>query len=253
MESIKNLIKKNQTFYNIFRWLLFFKDLFPRDIFNFKKLILFMKVYPYTMVSYKKLSNIYELSKLIEKEKKEGAFVECGVWKGGCAAVAAFVAKKAKSNRKIWLVDSFEGLPEPTIKDGLVAKNFALNKTSGKLLTINQCVGPLEDVKKIFFSKLKIDKDNVNIIKGWFQNTLPEAKSKIGPIAILRLDGDWYESTKCCLDNLYDNVIPGGYIVEDDYGYWEGSRRAFDEFFEERKINPTIVKIDYAGIYFKKP
>lgn len=250
---IKNLVKKNKGLYDACREFLFFKDSFPKDIFNFKKLILFKKVYPYTMVGYKRLSNIYDLSELIEKEKIKGAFVECGVWKGGCAAVAAFIANRAKSNRKIWLFDSFEGLPEPTEKDGLLAKEYAQNQTSGKLSTINQCVGPLEDVKEIFFSKLKIDKENVEIKKGWFQDTLPDQKNKIGDIAILRLDGDWYESTKCCLDNLYDKVIYGGYIVIDDYGYWEGARRALDEFFLDRKINPRLIKIDEAGIYFKKP
>jgi hypothetical protein len=226
---------------------------FPKDIFDFRKLILFKKVYPYTMVTYKKLSNIYDLSKLVEKEKMEGAFVECGVWKGGCAAVAAFNAKEAKSNRKIWLFDSFEGLPEPTKEDGIVAKEYSDNKAEGKLKAIDRCVGPIEDVKKIFFDVLKINPEDVVIKKGWFQNTLPVEKNKIGPIAILRLDGDWYESTKCCLDNLYDNVVSGGYVVEDDYGHWEGSRKAIDEFLKRKGLSPIIVKIDYAGIYFKKP
>lgn len=253
MKFIKNLIKKNQILENIARELVFFKDAFGKDIFDFKKLMLFKKVYPYTMIGYKRLSNIYDLSELIEKEKITGAFVECGVWKGGCAAVAAFIADRAKSNRKVWLFDSFEGLPEPTEKDGLLAKEYAKDKTSGKLLTINRCVGPIEDVKEIFFSKLKIDKKNVEIKKGWFQNTLPEEKNKIGVIAILRLDGDWYESTKCCLDYLYDKVICGGYIVIDDYGYWQGAKIALDEFLTRRKIKPNFIKIDSAGIYFKKP
>lgn len=238
---IKNLIKRNQTLANICRELIFFKDFFPRDALNFKKLILFEKVYPYTMVSYKGLSNIYDLSKLIEKEKKRGAFVECGVWKGGCTAIMAFIAERAKSNRKVWLFDSFEGLPEPTDKDGLLAKKF-----------VGECLALLEDVKEIF-SKLKINNENIIIKKGWFQDTLPEAKSKIGPIAILRLDGDWYESTKSCLDNLYDNVICEGYIVIDDYGHWEGCRKAVDEFLRKRKLNPSLIKIDYTGIYFQKP
>ena len=252
IKFIKSLIKKNQVLVNICRELIFFKNFFPKDVLNFEKLILFKKVYSYTMVGYERLSNIYDLSKLMEKGKKEGAFVECGVWKGGCAAVMAFIADRAKSNRKIWLFDSFEGLPEPTDKDGLLAKNCALNKTSGKLLPINECVGSLEDVEKIFFSKLKINKENIKIKKGWFQDTLPEAKSKIGPIAILRLDGDWYESTKSCLDNLYDNVICEGYIIIDDYGHWEGTRKAVDEFLKKRKLNSSLIKIDCTGIYFQK-
>lgn len=251
IKQFKNLIRKNEKLFGLYRKLIFFENFFSKDILNFKKLILFKKVYPYTMLSYQRLSNIYNLSKLTEAQKRGGAFVECGVWKGGCAAVMAFVADEAKSNRKVWLFDSFEGLPEPTNKDGLFAKEYS-NKTSGKLETINKLVGLLEDAKKIFFSILKINKENTVIKKGWFQNTLPEAKDKIGHIAILHLDGDWYESTKCCLDNLYNNVIQGGYVIIDDYGYLEGCKKAVDEFLEEKNIKVNLIKIDDTGVYFKK-
>lgn len=224
----------------------------PTDFLNAEKLDLFRKVYPYTMSGYKRLSNVYNLANKIEQDKWEGAFAECGVWKGGCSAVMAFVAKKHNSNRKIWLFDSFEGLPEPTIEDGDIAKKYAGNKAEGKLKTIHECVGPLEDVKKVFFDVLNIKEDNVVIKKGWFQDTLPKERENIGSIAILRLDGDWYESTKVCLENLYDNVILGGYIIIDDYGHWEGAKKALDEFFITRNIKPDLIKIDYTGIYFKK-
>ena len=114
-------------------------------------------------------------------------------------------------------------------------------------------MGPLEAVRKIFFEILNIKKENVKIKKGWFQNTLAREKNEIGAIAILRLDGDWYESTRCCLDNLYDNVIPGGYIIIDDYSYWEGAKRAVDNFFIERRIKIDLIKIDNTGVYFEKP
>jgi len=246
--NIRNRIKDSQ----IYQKMRFWKDIVPTDFFDFEKLWLFKKVYPYTMSGYKRLSNVYELSKKIEEEKLEGAFVECGVWKGGCAAIMAYVANESGSLRKIWLFDSFEGLPEPTREDGLVAQNYAGNRTLGRLQTIDKCIGALEDVKKIFFEILKINPENIVIEKGWFQNTLPEAKKKIGQISILRLDGDWYESTKCCLENLYDNVIVGGYIIIDDYGHWEGAKKALEEFFVKGNINPDLIKIDYTGVYFKK-
>lgn len=249
MGKIKRSIRDSQLYKKIRFW----KSISIRDFFNLEKLWLFKKVYPYTMSSYQRLSNVYELSKKIEKEKTEGAFVECGVWKGGCSAIMGFVADKANSQRKIWLFDSFEGLPEPTKKDGSIAINYAGNKAEGKLKTINKCVGQLDDVKEVFFQLLNLNPENVVIKKGWFQNTLPEAKKKIGKISILRLDGDWYESTKCCLDNLYDNVIVGGYIIVDDYGHWEGAKKAIDEFFVNHHINPDLKKIDYTGVYFKKP
>lgn len=253
IKQLKNLIKENESLFRLYKKLRFMKDIPLKDFFNFEKIALFKKVCPYTMLSYQRLSNAYELAKLVEKNNINGVFVECGVWKGGCAAIMGFVADRAKSNRKIWLFDSFEGLPEPTEKDGQKAREYALNRASGKLLTINKCVGPLEDVKKIFFEILKINPENVKISKGWFQDTLPKMKEKIGSIAILRLDGDWYESTKCCLDNLYDCVIKNGYIIIDDYGHWEGARRALDEFFITKKIKPSLIKVDYTGIYFQKP
>lgn len=249
IKKIRRIIGKSR----LYKKLIFWKDAFPKDIFDIEKIILFKKIYPYTMVGYKRLSNVYEIAKIIEEKKTKGAFVECGVWKGGCIAAMAFIAQKAGSDRKIWLFDSFEGLPEPTADDGKVAKDYAQNRAGGKLETINKCVGPLEDVKEVFFNILKINQNNVVIKKGWFQDTLPKEKNYIGTISVLRLDGDWYESTKVCLDNLYNNVIIGGYIILDDYGHWEGAKKALDEFFIEKKISPELIKIDYTGVYFQKP
>lgn len=243
MQKIKKLIKK----------VFFFFEVSIKNVNDFDKIRLFFAVHPYTMVSYQGLNNVYELSKKIENDKIRGAFVECGVWKGGCAAIMGFVAEKAKSGRKIWLFDSFEGLPEPTIDDGIKAKDYALGRTSGKLSSIEKCVGPLGDVKKIFFDVLKINPMNVSIEKGWFQDTLLRAKDRIGTIAILRLDGDWYESTKSCLDYLYDIVVPGGYVIIDDYGFWEGSRKAVDDFMKKRGIKANLIKVDFTAVYFQKP
>ncbi len=252
IKYLKNLVKKNENLLKAYRKIKFIKEIPLKDFFNPSKLVLFKKIYPYTMVDSKRLSNIYDLSELIEKNRVDGVFVECGVWKGGCAAIMGSVSKRARSNRKIWLFDSFEGLPEPTTEDGKIAKDYSQNRASGRLKTIDKCVGPLNDVKEIFFDILKINQDNVVIKKGWFQDTLPKARNEIGQISVLRLDGDWYESTKCCLDNLYDNVIVGGYIVVDDYGHWEGCKKAIDDFFMKRNIKTDLIKIDYAGVYFKK-
>lgn len=246
IKTIKNLAKRNKVVVEIHRMLTFLRGIPVKDYLNFRKLTLIKKVYSYTMVSYLRLSNVYELAKLIEKNKIEGVFVECGVWKGGCAALMGVVADRAKSGRKVWLFDSFEGLPEPTDRDepdkkGVEAKEYT-----------KKCLASLEDVERIFFSILKINKENVVIRKGWFQETVPKAKQEIGSIALLRLDADWYESTKCCLDNLYDNVISGGYIVIDDYGFWGGCKKAVGEFLESRKLNVDLINIDNTGVYFQK-
>ncbi len=242
-ESIKKIARR----------VIFYLKVLAKDFKDLGKVRLLFKIYPYTMVGYYGLSNIYDLCRKAEKDKLKGVFAECGVWKGGSVAIMAFVAEKAGSGRKTWLFDSFEGLPEPTAQDGPRAKDYAAGKMSGKLATIEKCVGPLGDVKKIFFDILKINPGRVIIRKGWFQATLPKAKNEMVKISVLRLDGDWYESTKCCLDNLYDVVIPGGYVIIDDYGCWEGARQAVDEFFEKRGIKVDIIKIDSNAVYFKKP
>ncbi|MDP2641218.1 MAG: TylF/MycF/NovP-related O-methyltransferase [Candidatus Yanofskybacteria bacterium] len=222
------------------------------DLPQIQKIALLFKVKPYTMVSYERLSNAYELSKEMEEKQVEGAFVECGVWKGGAIGVMAHAAKERGSERQIWLLDSFEGLPEPTVEDGKDAARYASQKTSGNLRSIGKCVGPLEDVRRLFSSVLRIPEAQVRLGRGWFQETIPQIKKEIGKIAILRIDADWYESTKYVLDQLYDQIVPGGYVIIDDYGAWDGCKRAVEEFLRKRDITPQLKSIDDTGVYFQK-
>ncbi|MDP9194540.1 MAG: TylF/MycF family methyltransferase [Acidobacteriota bacterium] len=207
-------------------------------------------VQPYTMVGFERLMNAYDLVRRAEANELPGAIVECGVFKGGSAAVMTMAAS---SKRQVWLFDSFEGLPEPTAEDGAMAVEYAGQRASGALEPIGQCVGPLDVVKELFFEKLAIAPSRINIRQGWFQDTLPVAKDEIGPIAVLRLDGDWYDSTKVCFENLYDLVVPGGFILIDDYGYWEGCRRAVDEFLAARKLEIVLHAVDDSGVWFEVP
>lgn len=213
---------------------------------------LFFRVLPYTMVSFERLSNTYTLALRLIEKKTQGAFVECGVWRGGAAGVMAAAAAQKKEKRQVWLFDSFEGLPEPTSQDGARAKEYAGGKVSGTLASIEKCVGPLEDVRHLFFRILRLQGDTVHIEQGWFQDTLAAAREKVGPIALLRMDADWYESTKCILENLFDNVVEGGYIIIDDYYCWEGCKKAVDEFLAKRNTSYRIVRVDREGAYFQK-
>ena len=252
VEAIKALVRKHKKLLAAYYKARFICAAFLGNFTHPSRFLLFLKVLPYTMVEYERLANAYEVARLAERNKIRGAFVECGVWKGGAAALMAHVAKEAKSRRKIWLFDSFEGLPEPTKEDGLQARVYALDRDSGRLASIQKCVGPLEDVRRLFFSILKLNAEDIYFGKGWFQDVLPKEKQNVGEIAVLRLDADWYESTKCALENLYDNVVSGGYILVDDYGHWEGCKRAVDEFLAKRRIQADLQKIDYAGVYFQK-
>lgn len=107
--------------------------------------------------------------------------------------------------------------------------------------------------RSCFLKKFGFKKENIHIVKGWFQDSLPRTSKEIKEIALLRLDGDWYESTKICLENLYPKVVRGGYIIFDDYGCWEGCKIATDEFMEKNNIKADLVKIDSTGFYFQKP
>jgi O-methyltransferase len=215
-----------------------------------KKLAAVKLVQPYTMVGFERLINAYDLVRRAEEQRLRGAIVECGVFKGGSAAVMTMASSP---QRKVWLFDSFEGLPEPTEEDGAMAIEYSGDRATGALAPIGQCVGPLDVVKELFFEKLHVPPSRIEIRQGWFQDTLPIAKQEIGPIAVLRLDGDWYDSTKVCLDNLYDLVISGGFVIIDDYGYWEGCRRAVDEFLAARKLDVALNVVDDSGVWFTVP
>lgn len=218
-----------------------------RTSFKYKQLL--WQVRNNTMVNYSRLVNVLTATDSVAANNVVGDYVECGVWKGGCSALLAYQAREEGNNRVTYLFDSFEGLPEPTIEDGQGAHTFAEGKNTGDLSSINKNVGTQDEVQRLFAN---LNLTNYKIIKGWFQNTLPENKDAIDSIAILRLDGDWYESTKVCLEHLYDKVSIGGYILIDDYNFWPGCKKAIDEFFGNRGIIPEIKRIDASGIYIRK-
>lgn len=247
LEQRSILLKKVHVIYTLLKKAPF------NDLIKLKKLKLFFKVHPYTMVSYHGLSNTYELARIAERNNIQGCFIECGVWRGGCAAVMAHVVHKAGSNRKVHLFDSFEGLPEPIEKDGAKAIMYAENRVGGKLSSIGKCVARREDVEYLFFTLLKMKRENIAIHQGWFQDTIPGIKEEIGPVALLRLDCDWYESTKVCLDCLYDNVVSGGFVIIDDYNAWDGCKIAVDKFSKSRKDTIEMIPIDQTAVYFQKP
>jgi O-methyltransferase len=186
------------------------------------------------------------------KKNIPGTFVECGVWRGGSAGIMGLALKHSHPNRSLHLFDSFEGLPEPGPEDGIQAIEYSDNRGSGKLLTISKCVANLDIVKDFLLKKLHLDQRHIHFHVGWFQETIPIQAKKIGAIAVLRLDGDWYASTQGCLEYLYPLVSPGGAIILDDYYCWEGCKKATDEFRALHNITTPIVQIDKDCGYWIK-
>lgn len=207
-----------------------------------------------TMLPYVNLLTLYEQVVYCENNGIEGDFVECGVWKGGATGLMAYTnLKKGKKRRDIHLFDAFTEICAPDaevdgdraveeIKTALGTKA----KVSGELQPMTGLYdrfggpGTIEDNKTLLEEVIRYPKEKIHYHVGWFQDTMPEASKQIGKIAILRLDGDWYASTKICLDYLYDKVVDGGFIIIDDYGAYDGCKKAVDEFLANRNINVFI-------------
>ena len=196
-----------------------------------------LKLIPkYTMVQPKRLLALKRMLIDLDKREVAGDVVECGVWNGGSCALMATV-----TDRKIWMFDSFEGLPKPGAKDGARERKYHFEGWNK---------GAQDYVKEIF-DELKIPKNRYEIVPGWFDKTLES--SPVNPIALLHVDADWYDSVKIILEKFYDRVPVGGYVVLDDYGAFEGCRNAFRDFCKERGIPmPVLTQADWTGHYFKK-
>jgi O-methyltransferase len=200
---------------------------------------LFPKVMPFTMVSRKRLEALFRLATLVNQEGIAGDFVECGTCNGGTAALLGATMLKSSLPRRLWLFDSFEGLPSTSAKDGVRARTF-----------VGKCRGDVDTVKQIL-GRAAVPLERVKIVKGWFQETF--LRTPISQVALLHCDADWYDSVKLTLTHFYDLVAPGGYVVFDDYGFWEGCRAAVDEFVAERKIPATLTVIDTRAVFLQKP
>jgi hypothetical protein len=213
------------------------------------KLLLVDKLLPYTMGGSLALASTFDIVALAEKSGLKGDLVECGVAKGGCSAMMALASRYHGGGRKLWLFDSYEGLPAPTEKD---FRNGKAGEMIGPL-SEGMLVGTVEQVSRLMFDVCALPREDVKLVKGWFQDTLPGTKGAIGKIAVLRLDGDWYESTMCCLKNLYDIVTPGGFVIIDDYATCYGSERAVTEFLVSRGVEVSLIPDGRGGAWFKKP
>ena len=190
----------------------------------------------FAMVTARGLRNLRDLA--LECQALPGAFVECGVARGGCLALMALLAGP---DRTVWGFDSFQGLPELTPED----------KGHGVEWVGAVCAGP--DGEKAVthtFETLGIPMDDVRLVGGWFQDTLSRFVDEVGAIALLRLDADFYKATKFVLDTLYDSVVPGGAIIIDDYFMYTGCRTAVDEFRAERRITSRLEVADPHCVAF---
>jgi O-methyltransferase len=202
-----------------------------------------------TMTSMERLVSLSRAVDYVSKNRIEGNIVECGVWKGGSMMlVAQKLIQLNDMGRSLYLFDTFEGMSAPGEKDVSALDNRnakELLDEADRLKGDNVwCYSSLDEVKSNL-TKTGYPADKLFYVKGKVEDTLPQPA--IGKIALLRLDTDWYESTKHELETLYDSLVIGGVLIIDDYGHWSGSKKAVDEFFEKRQLKIFLSRIDYTG------
>lgn len=213
---------------------------FREQIFPIEFTRLRSAVSPYTMLGYGRLRGLHRAVRHAVKNHIAGDIVECGTARGGSAALMGLTLQQLGAARALWVFDTFAGLPPPTEKDPdyEIARHYT-----------GTCRGELDEVMDLFRNLNILDR--AWFVEGLFEETL--RTSSISRIAVLHIDGDWYESVRVCLEALYDRVSFGGVIQIDDYGHWAGARKAVDEFFKERSIHASLKYLDYTGRQFIKP
>lgn len=206
--------------------------------------------YAETMVGRARLDNVQALVMRAIAESVPGDLVETGVWRGGTVILMrAILAAFADPDRIVWACDSFEGLPEPDLERYPQDAELELSPESPAVLMKKYLAVSVEQVRDNFERYGLLD-DRVHFVKGWFRDSLPDAP--IERIAVLRLDGDLYESTLDALTHLEHKVAPGGFVIVDDYNGIEACRQAVDEYRAAHGITAPIHDIDWTGVWWQK-
>ena len=219
---------------------------YPVD-FDEQTLALVKRVEPYTMTSPERIVAVRDAVRYVVQNDIPGDIVECGVWKGGSSMAAMLtLLDLGAGDRTCWLFDTFAGMSEPTEHDTSPYTDPAVevydSYDAGDHSTWTYA--PIDEVREAVAST-GYDIGRVNLVKGKVEETIPDRAPE--RIALLRLDTDWYESTKHELEHLWPRLVPGGILIIDDYGYWEGARRAVDEFVAALDVPLFLSRTDYTG------
>ena len=203
-----------------------------------------------SMIGKRRMHQLRTATEIVLGENVPGDFIEAGVWRGGASIFMRGVLKvHGVTDRVVWAADSFEGLPAPDAEQFPLEAKVQSGPVMQKLY--HNLAAGLEVVKRNFAAYGLLD-DQVKFLKGWFKDTLPTAPT--GPLSLIRLDGDFYESTRDGLDSLYDRLSAGGYVIIDDYGQdsWTYCRKAVDEFRAERHIEDPLIAVDSTCSYWQR-
>jgi len=228
-EKLKNMIRRKLEIMN-----------YPIDMEDGEKI--YLKCKDYTQTSLPRIYSLQKAVEYIERGNIKGSFVECGVWKGGSCMVMAYSLKK--KSRKIYLYDTFTGMTEPGKSDVFTYIDFDAKNEWKKKQRKGYNLWNYASLKEVKnnMDTTKYPKEKVIFIKGKVEDTIPEIIPN--KIALLRIDTDWYKSTKHCLEYLYPKLVKGGVIIFDDYGHIKGAKKAIDEYFNENNINIFLNRVD---------
>jgi len=206
---------------------------------------------PYTMTSAERGFALYQAVNAVLDNDIPGAIVECGVWRGGSAMIAALALKRRGARRPIVLFDTFAGMTEPGTHDvdlhGVPAADLMAGSRGARVAEMVKADSPVEEVRAALAST-GYDMRMIRLVEGDVRNTLRRTSTQ--RIALLRLDTDFYDSTLAELTELWPRLSRGGIFIVDDYGHWQGARQAFEEYFETGSHGyrrPLLWRIDYTG------
>lgn len=248
LEKARHYLEKNS--YNVIHESIYRSDM------EKEFLEIWKKINPYTMISMERGYNIYKSVEYIVKNKISGSFIECGVWKGGACMLMALslLSFEEKTERKLYLYDTFSGMTEPSDNDKVAFSGKGMLKrwkeSRDEKKGIALWAASLEEVKTNMLT-VGYPEAFVEYCKGDVCQTLDIKTPE--KIALLRLDTDWYESTKKELEVLFPKLEQGGILIIDDYGHFTGAKKAVDEYFDYQKLgkekNRSIFlgRIDYTG------
>jgi O-methyltransferase len=197
-----------------------------------------------SMIGLKRMANIQHCVETVIRDEVPGDLIETGVWRGGATIFMRGILKAYDdTSRRVWVADSFQGLPPPDPKRYPADTGDTLHTMTGLAVGVDQV--------KHNFERYGLLDDQVRFLVGWFKDTLPTAP--IEQLAVMRLDGDMYESTVSAIEPLYPKLAPGGFCIVDDYGsHASQAGRAVDEYREKHGITDEIIDIDGFGAYWRK-
>lgn len=201
-------------------------------------------VRPFTMTTNAGLATVLHAINHVTENNIPGDFVECGVWRGGCMMMAAkALLARGDTSRKLYLFDTYTGMSPPTEHDKTI-DGYSAVTWYGEVKEKTWCYASLEEVRANLLST-GYPADKIILVEGKVEETIPAVIPS--RVAFLRLDTDWYESTRHELEHLFPRLEPQGVLILDDYGHWQGARKAIDDYFRDQGGDVFLHRIDYTG------